>query len=117
MRTRVRRTFGRAAAAGCTALHDCGIGLTGTNDLALLISVMQDNPPIDTGHAGFHAMDEWEKMGLKPGHGDDRFDGIKAWSDGSNQAYTGYQRANIVGRLEPGEIRRPGNARRRSHDR
>ena len=97
MRTRVRRTFGRAAAAGCTALHDCGIGLTGTNDLALLISVMQDNPPIRyRGMLVSTAMDEWEKMGLKPGHGDDRFDGIKAWSDGSNQAYTGYQRANIV---------------------
>ena len=65
---------------------------------------MQDNPPIRyRGMLVSTAMDEWEKMGLKPGHGDDRFDGIKAWSDGSNQAYTGYQRANIVGRLEPGK--------------
>jgi predicted amidohydrolase YtcJ len=108
MRTRVRRLFDHAAAVGCTALHDCGIGLqAGTNDLALLISVMQDNPPIRyRGMLVSTAMDQWEKMGVKPGHGNDRFrvDGIKAWSDGSNQAYTGYQRENYLGRDTRGAL-------------
>lgn len=36
----------------------------------------------------------WVQQGLRPGFGDDLFrvDGVKAWSDGSNQAGTGYQR-------------------------
>lgn len=38
--------------------------------------------------------DTWLQMGLRPGFGHDMFrvDGIKAWSDGSNQAATGWQR-------------------------
>lgn len=38
-------------------------------------------------------------MGLKPRFGDDmlRVDGIKAWSDGSNQAGTGFQRQPYLG--------------------
>jgi predicted amidohydrolase YtcJ len=102
MRARTRRLFDRAAAVGCTALHDNGIGaLAGTTDLALVTSVMQDNPPVRyRGMLVSTAMDDWEKIGVKPGQGDDRFrvDGIKAWSDGSNQAYTGYQRTNYLGR-------------------
>jgi predicted amidohydrolase YtcJ len=108
MRTRTRQLFDRAAAVGCTALHDCGIGLfAGPADLALLKSVMQDKPPIRyRGMLISTAMDGWEKMGVKPGQGDDRFrvDGIKAWSDGSNQAYTGYQRANYPGRQTRGAL-------------
>jgi predicted amidohydrolase YtcJ len=108
MRMRMRRLFDRAAAVGCTALHDCGIGaLAGTSDLALLNSVMQDKPPVRyRGMLVSTAMDGWEKMGIKPGQGDDRFrlDGVKAWSDGSNQAYTGYQRASYLGRDTRGAL-------------
>jgi tetratricopeptide (TPR) repeat protein len=108
MRARTRQLFDRAAAVGCTALHDCGIGLfAGPPDLALLKSVMQDKPPIRyRGMLISTAMDGWEKMGIKPGQGDDwfRVDGIKAWSDGSNQAYTGYQRANYLGRDTRGSL-------------
>jgi predicted amidohydrolase YtcJ len=45
-------------------------------------------------------MARWEAAGIKPGHGNDllRVDGMKAWVDGSNQAYTGYQRSNYLGR-------------------
>jgi len=47
MRARIRRMFDRAAAARCTALHDCGIGaLRGTTDLALLDAAIQENPSI-----------------------------------------------------------------------
>jgi predicted amidohydrolase YtcJ len=108
MRTRTRRLFDRAASVGCTALHDCGIGLfTGTPDLALLKSVMQDKPPVRyRGMLISTAMDGWEKMGIEPDQGDDwfRVSGVKAWSDGSNQAYTGYQRANYLGRDTRGAL-------------
>jgi predicted amidohydrolase YtcJ len=108
MRTRIRQLLDRAAAVGCTALHDCGIGvLAGTSDLALLKSVMQDRPPVRyRGMLVSTAMDGWEKLGIKPGDGDDwfRIDGVKAWSDGSNQAYTGYQRANYLGRDTRGAL-------------
>jgi predicted amidohydrolase YtcJ len=108
MRTRTRRLFDRAASVGCTTLHDCGIGLfAGTADLALLKSVMQDKPPVRyRGMLISTAMDGWEKLSVKPGDGDDwfRVDGVKAWSDGSNQAYTGYQRANYLGRDTRGAL-------------
>ena len=49
-------------------------------------------------------MDRWDEAGIKPGHGNDllRMDGVKAWVDGSNQAYTGYQRADYLGRATRG---------------
>src|SRR4029079_11386982 len=99
--TRMRRLINLASSVGCTTLHDCGVGLmAGVNDLALLDAVTADNSP--TRYRGMlicTIMDNWEKMGLKPGHGNDifRVDGIKAWADGSNQAKTGYQRENYIG--------------------
>jgi predicted amidohydrolase YtcJ len=108
MRGRVRRLFDRAASVGCTALHDCGIGLlAGTNDLALLQSVMEDDPPIRyRGMLIATHMDDWERMSVHPGRGDDRFrvHGIKAWSDGASQAYTAYQRDNYLGRDTRGAL-------------
>jgi predicted amidohydrolase YtcJ len=91
----IRRLFDRAASVGCTTMHDAGIGLLGTQDVALLEGVMQGNPPIRYG--GFligSLLDKWTEMGLKPGGGSDRFraTGIKFWMDGSTQAYTGYLR-------------------------
>jgi len=108
MKAQVRRMFDQAATVGCTTLHDCGIGLqAGTSDLQLLDAVMRDDPPIRyRGMLISTAMDGWEKSGIQPDHGDDRFrvTGIKAWSDGSNQAYTGYQRANYLGRDTRGAL-------------
>ncbi len=105
---RVRRLFDRAASVGCTALHDCSIGaFMGASDLTLLRSVMEDDPPIRyRGMLVSSHMDEWEKLGIKPDQGDDRFriTGIKAWSDGSNQAYTGYQRDNYLGKDTRGTL-------------
>lgn len=101
VRARVGRLFDHAASVGCTTLHDCGIGmLAGPNDLGLLQAVMAGDPPVRyRGMLVSTAMDAWEEMGLAPGAGDDRFrvDGIKAWSDGSNQARTGFQRDDYIG--------------------
>ncbi|MGN6225489.1 amidohydrolase [Pseudoxanthomonas sp.] len=95
-----RRLFDEAAAAGCTSLHDAGIGGGGVQDLDALDAVMAANPPVR--YSGFltsDLMDDWVARGLKPGHGGDRFrlTGIKFWSDGSNQARTGYQREPYIG--------------------
>ncbi len=101
VRARVGRLLDHAASVGCTTLHDCGIGmLTGPSDLDLLQGVMADDPPVRyRGMVVSTAMDAWEEMGLVPGAGDDRFriDGVKAWSDGSNQAGTGFQRQDYLG--------------------
>lgn len=101
IQARIRRLINLASSVGCTTLHDCGVGLmAGVNDLALLDAVMADNAPARyRGMLISTIMDDWEKMGLKPGHGNDifRLDGIKAWADGSNQAKTGYQRENYIG--------------------
>lgn len=101
IQARIRRLIDLASAVGCTTLHDCGVGLmAGVNDLALLDAVMADNSPVRyRGMLVSTNMDDWEKMGLKPGRGNDLFrvDGIKAWADGSNQAKTGYQRENYIG--------------------
>jgi predicted amidohydrolase YtcJ len=106
VRDRVRRLFERAAARGCTALHDCGVGLhAATADLALLGAALQDQPPVRyRGMLVSLEMERWEAAGVRPGHGNDLFrvDGMKAWVDGSNQAYTGYQRADYLGRATRG---------------
>ena len=91
----IRRLFDRACAVGCTSLHDAGIGTGGVSDLDVLDGVMAADPPVR--YSGFltsDLMDDWVARGLKPGQGSDRFrlTGIKFWSDGSNQARTGYQR-------------------------
>lgn len=105
---RIRRLLDRAASAGCTALHDCGIGLlSGVNDIALLQAVMADNPPVRyRGMLISTLMDEWINLGIKPGDGDDlfRLNGIKVWADGSNQAKTGYQRVNYLGHDNRGKL-------------
>ncbi|MBH1508588.1 amidohydrolase [Stenotrophomonas maltophilia] len=103
----IERLFSDAAKAGCTGLHDAGIGTGGVNDLKVLNRVMANNPPIR--YSGFltsDLMDDWVELGLKPGHGDDRFrlTGIKFWSDGSNQAQTGYQRENYLGSDKRGSL-------------
>jgi predicted amidohydrolase YtcJ len=108
MRRKMRRLTETASSVGCTTLHDCGIGvLRGADDLALLASVAKDDAPVRCrGMLVSTAMDTWEAMGLRPGFGDDRFrvNGVKAWADGSNQAMTGYQRENYLGRDSRGAL-------------
>lgn len=108
IQNRIRNLFDHAASVGCTTLHDCSIGvLSGANDLTLLEGVMAKNPPVRyRGMLVSTIFDEWEKMGLTPGQGNDifRITGIKAWADGSNQAKTGYQRENYLGTNSRGTL-------------
>lgn len=97
---RVRDLLWDAASQGVTLLHDCGIGsMAGPADLeGLQLAADADSPVRCRGMLVSSAYDTWEQMGLRPGFGDVRGDGIfrvdgmKAWSDGSSQARTGYQR-------------------------
>ena len=102
------RLMAKASSTGCTGLHDCGIGaLMGGGDLRLLQSAMGKHPPVRVrGMLVSTSMKEWSAMGLKPGFGDDLFrvDGIKAWSDGSNQAQTGFMRAPYLGSTGRGAL-------------
>ncbi len=97
-----------AAARGCTAVHDCGIGTVfAEQDLALIDAVMTTNPPLR--YAGYLVsthFDTWTRLGLKPGPRSARFtlNGIKAWADGSNQAQTGYQRQPYLGSQARGSM-------------
>lgn len=91
----IGRLFQRAASRGCTGLFDCGIGIQGPSDLALIQGVMAQDPPVRFGGALVSThMQAWRDAGLKPGFGDDRFriSAIKAWADGSNQGQSGYLR-------------------------
>ncbi len=105
---RGRRLLDHAASVGCTALHDCGIGMVaGPGDLTVLQQVMAGDPPVRyRGMLVSTAMDRWDELGLRPGDGDDRLrlTGVKAWSDGSNQAGTGYQREPYVGGDDRGSL-------------
>ncbi|MGF6416770.1 putative amidohydrolase YtcJ [Stenotrophomonas sp. AN71] len=103
----IQQLFADATKAGCTSLHDAGIGTGGVTDLDVLNGVMASNPPVR--YSGFltsDLMDDWVQRGITPGHGDDRFrlTGIKFWSDGSNQAQTGYQRENYLGSDKRGAL-------------
>ncbi|MFQ4147669.1 hypothetical protein AAGW05_03060 [Arthrobacter sp. LAPM80] len=84
-----------AAGKGVTLLHDGGIGsIDGATDLAGLQNAIDADSPVRyRGMLVSTAYDAWMEMGLHPGFGDGLFrvDGIKAWSDGSNQAGTGFQ--------------------------
>jgi predicted amidohydrolase YtcJ len=92
----LRADLDDASAKGCTTLHDCGIGgLFAEGDLALIDTVMKGDPGIR--YAGMLVsthFKKWQEMGLRPGVRSKRFtlNGIKAWSDGSNQGGTGYMR-------------------------
>ena len=98
---RVRELLWHAAGKGATLLHDCGIGsVAGTSDLDVLqAAIATDSPVRYRGMLVSSTYDAWSEMGLRPGFGNDLFrvDGIKAWSDGSNQGGTGYQREPYLG--------------------
>lgn len=94
-RAGVERLFQKAASRGCTGLFDCSLGQQGMGDLNMLREVMASDPPIRFGGTLVSTnMKLWREAGFKPGMGDDRFriSAIKAWSDGSNQGRSGYQR-------------------------
>lgn len=98
---RLRDLLWHAAGKGVTLLHDCGIGsIAGPADLEALQSAVDVHSPVRyRGMLVSDKYDVWSSMGLTPGFGNDmlRVDGIKAWSDGSNQAGTGYQRQPYLG--------------------
>ena len=106
--TRIRELLWHAAGKGVTLLHDCGIGsIAGTSDLAgLQDAVNADSPVRYRGMLVSTEYDAWMAMGLRPGFGDDlfRIDGVKAWSDGSNQAGTGFQREPYLGQKSRGTL-------------
>ncbi|MGN5734782.1 amidohydrolase [Arthrobacter psychrochitiniphilus] len=105
---RIRDLLWHAASKGVTLLHDCGIGsIDGTADLAGLEQVLDADSPVRyRGMLVSTAYDAWTGMGLRPGFGTDLFrvDGIKAWSDGSNQAGTGFQREPYLGQKSRGSL-------------
>ena len=105
---RIRDLLWHAAGKGVTLLHDCGIGsIDGTADLAGLQQAIDENSPVRyRGMLVSTAYDAWMDMGLSPGFGNDLFrvDGIKAWSDGSNQAGTGFQREPYLGQKSRGSL-------------
>lgn len=98
---RLRDSFWHAASQGVTMLHDCGIGsIDGAADLEVLQHVIDADSPVRYGGMLVSShYDTWTGMGLRPGFGTDLFrvHGIKAWSDGSNQAGTGFQREPYLG--------------------
>ncbi|MEO6881216.1 MAG: amidohydrolase family protein [Mycobacteriaceae bacterium] len=96
LRDRIRDLLWHAASQGVTLLHDCGIGsIGGPSDLDGLRAAIGDSSPVRyRGMLVSSCYEAWVEQGLRPGSGDDLFrvDGVKAWSDGSNQAGTGHQR-------------------------
>lgn len=105
LEARIRQLLRDAAAQGVTLLHDCGIGsMAGAADFeGLRAACDADSPVRCRGMLVSSLYDVWEQMGLTPGCGDERGDGMfrvegmKAWSDGSSQARTGYQREPYLG--------------------
>lgn len=104
----LRADLDDASAKGCTALHDCGIGgLYAEGDIALIDAVMKTDPGVR--YAGMLVsthFQKWRSLGLRPGERSPRFtlNGIKAWSDGSNQGGTGFQREPYLGSQNRGAL-------------
>jgi predicted amidohydrolase YtcJ len=76
-------------------------------DLALIENVMKGDPGVR--YAGMLVSThfrKWTEMGLRPGPRGGRLtlNGIKAWSDGSNQGGTGYQRKPYLGSANRGAL-------------
>ena len=104
----LRADLDDAAAKGCTALHDCGIGgLFAEADIGLIEAALRGDAPVR--YAGLLVSthyEKWKEMGLRPGlHSPNfSFSGIKAWSDGSNQGLTGYQREPYLNSTNRGAL-------------
>ncbi len=104
----LRTLFGDVASKGVTLLHDCGIGtLGGAAEFDALGLALDEHTPLRyRGMLVSDRYDEWQQLGLRPGHGDDifRVTGMKAWSDGSNQASTGFQREPYLNTCSHGSL-------------
>ncbi len=105
---RIRDLLWHAASQGVTLLHDCGNGsIDGTSDLDVLRTALDAASPVRyRGMLVSSCYDDWMAKGVRPGDGDDLFrvEGIKAWSDGSNQAGTGFQREPYLGQTSRGAL-------------
>jgi predicted amidohydrolase YtcJ len=93
----IHKLFDLAASKGCTTVHDCGIGaISPEGDLAAIKAAMAGGaaPVRFSGFLASTAMPTWQAMGLKPDNTSETFriNGVKAWVDGTNQGYSGYQR-------------------------
>ena len=107
--TQIRAIFDKASALGVTAMQDMSIGaLTGgSGDIDILNMVMADAPPVRfRGALQSTQMDIWNNLEMSPNQGDDmlRFNKMKAWSDGSNQGFSGFQRENYLGKDTRGAL-------------
>ena len=107
--THVGAIFDKASTLGVTAMQDMSIGaLTGgSGDIDILKAVMADAPPIRfRGALQSTQMEIWKAMKISPNQGNDmlRFNKIKAWSDGSNQGFSGFQRENYLGKDTRGSL-------------
>ena len=96
-----------AASQGVTKVHEGGTGaLFGASELDILHGLAASGrlPARITTAQLDAARQTWEKVGLRPGAGDDMVRAVswKAISDGSNQGRTGYQREPYLGSDERG---------------
>ena len=93
----IGKLLAMASSKGCTTVHDCGVGMIDPlSDLGVLQMALSKGAPVRvSAYLSSAAMDVWKKKGmLKPNNHSEylRFNGIKAWVDGSNQGGSGYQR-------------------------
>ena len=105
---RLQRLFKRCSSVGVTSGQDMSVGVfSGMKELTELKKAVKDSEQIRLrGFLVSTEYDTWKENGIKPGDGDDMFRviGMKAWSDGSNQAGSGYQRENYIGSDSRGEL-------------
>ena len=107
MEDRTLRFFRKGASLGITAFGDPSVGQNaGMKDLDLLSNIRDRSPVRHRAFLVSTAMDLWERNGIKPGHGDDKFRAVKvkAWSDGATQAYSSFLRENYLGRDSKGSL-------------
>jgi len=105
---RLQRLFKRCSSVGVTSGQDMSVGVfNGMDELTELEKAVKDSAQMRLrGFLVSTEYDVWKANGIKPGDGDDvfRLIGMKAWSDGSTQAYSAYQRENYIGKDSRGHL-------------
>src|SRR5210317_224233 len=105
---RLQRLFKRCSSVGVTSGQDMSVGVfNGMDELTELEKAVKDSAQVRLrGFLVSTEYDVWKANGIKPGDGDDvfRLIGMKAWSDGSTQAYSAYQRENYIGKDSRGHL-------------
>jgi hypothetical protein len=105
---RLQRLFKRCSSVGVTSGQDMSVGVFNAMDeLTELEKAVKDSAQMRLrGFLVSTEYDVWKANGIKPGDGDDvfRLIGMKAWSDGSTQAYSAYQRENYIGQDSRGHL-------------